>query len=165
MHRWITKLLIVVAVLFVFGFLRGGADYFFCMKYMPQNPFYNSVSFPLFTTMWDIWIPFLMYGGLIIPIFLGRVELTFLGGVGNFLAENMFYMWVNLFGNGNGCYDWHTGNPLNPDGMWGYGWTNPMNMVEFFKHSMSQYITLTVWLTFIVYLGKNIMINRGGFGI
>jgi len=43
--------------------------------------------------------------------------------VGKFLAEHMFFVWVDLFGDAKGAYPWYTHSPLNPDGLWGYGWT------------------------------------------
>jgi hypothetical protein len=65
-------------------------------------------------------------------------------GLGTFLAENIYYLWVNLFGNLNGCYNWYTGNPLNPDGHYGYSWTNPANMPTYFLQTMALY--LGAWL-------------------
>jgi len=43
--------------------------------------------------------------------------------VGKFLAEHMFFVWVDLFGDVKGAYPWYTHNALNPDGLWSYGWT------------------------------------------
>lgn len=54
--------------------------------------------------------------------FVGSIPLF---GLANFFAENMFYIWVDLLGDRNGCYEWYTGNFLNPDGQFGYSWTNP----------------------------------------
>ncbi len=52
-------------------------------------------------------------------------------GLANYLAENFFYLWINLLGDKNGLYGWYTGNPLNPDGNFGYSWTNPAGMVGY----------------------------------
>jgi len=65
-------------------------------------------------------------------------------GLGTFLSENMYYLFVNFIGNLNGCYDWYTGNPLNPDGNYGYSWTNPANMPTYFLQTMALY--LGAWL-------------------
>jgi hypothetical protein len=44
-------------------------------------------------------------------------------GLGNYLAENTFFVWLSLLGDRTGMYGWYTGNPLNPDGRFGYGGT------------------------------------------
>jgi hypothetical protein len=73
-------------------------------------------------------------------------------GIGTFLAENLYYVWVSLFGDLNGCYGWYTGNPLNPDGHFGYSWTNPMNMKTYFLGTMALYIFSWLGLRLGMYL-------------
>ncbi|MEM5792887.1 MAG: hypothetical protein QXY45_00820 [Candidatus Aenigmatarchaeota archaeon] len=68
-----------------------------------------------------------------------------LTGLGTFLAENFYFVWVSLLGDLNRCYGWYTGNPLNPDGNFGYSWTNPANMLQYFLQTMGLY--LGVWGT------------------
>jgi hypothetical protein len=96
---------------------------------------------------WDIYATYLLMSGLVIPLILKSDWSVLLGALAVFCAENCFYIYVNVFGNLNGCYGWYTGNPLNPDGVWGYGWTNPMGMVGYFVHVMRFYILvyLVVW--------------------
>ena len=63
-----------------------------------------------------------------------------LSGLAVFLCENFFYVWVSVIGDLNGAYVWYTGNPLNPDGVFGYGWTNSYDMLGFFGVVMINYL-------------------------
>jgi magnesium-transporting ATPase (P-type) len=43
--------------------------------------------------------------------------------IGKYLAEHMFFVWLDLIGDLRQVYPWYTHNPLNPNGEWGYNWT------------------------------------------
>jgi hypothetical protein len=57
--------------------------------------------------------------------------------LGNYLAENFFFVWVKYLGDPKNYYSWFTGNILNPDGKFGYDGSNrllniwPLNMAEY----------------------------------
>jgi hypothetical protein len=98
---------------------------------------------------WFVYAQFLTWSGLLIPLFLWKItwQTILAGGLGVVFAENFFYIWVSLFGNLNGCYNWYSGNPLNPDGNWGYSWTNPLGMQGYFERIISWYsvVALVQW--------------------
>lgn len=139
--KWLVKVLLVVTL---FVFARSFIDYAVCMW-----------GLEIIGSHWDYYAQFLLWSGLFVPLFLWtwKPQYILLGGIGVFLAENFFYVWVSLLGNLNGCYDWYSGNPLNPDGVFGYGWTNPMNMIQFFGHVM-YYFVVAVIIIFVI--GKGI---------
>lgn len=128
----IKKLLLAITLFVV---LRSFLDYAVCMWALESVGPY-----------WNYYAQFLCWSGLSIPLFLWKwkPQYILLGGLSVFLAENFFYVWVSLIGNLNGCYDWYIGNPLNPDGNWGYGWTNPQPMVPFFCNIMFNYLIIVV---------------------
>ena len=51
------------------------------------------------------------------------VDLLLIFAAGKYLAEHMFFVWLDLMGDLRQIYPWYTHNPLNPNGHWGYNWT------------------------------------------
>jgi hypothetical protein len=51
------------------------------------------------------------------------VSLILVFAVGKYLAEHMFFVWLDILGDLRRFYPWYTHNPLNPNGNWGYSWT------------------------------------------
>jgi hypothetical protein len=91
--------------------------------------------------MWEEWVLVLTYGALVVPAILRKFtfKMFLIAGVLNFLKENFFYVWINIFGDLNNYYGWYTGSPLNPDGVWGYNITNPYNMPQYLAVNVLRY--------------------------
>lgn len=51
------------------------------------------------------------------------ISLLLVFATGKYLAEHMFFVWLDLIGDLRQVYPWYTHNPLNPNGQWGYSWT------------------------------------------
>jgi hypothetical protein len=50
------------------------------------------------------------------------LSLLLVFAVGKYLAEHMFFVWLDVIGDLRQVYPWYTHNPLNPNGQWGYSW-------------------------------------------
>ena len=144
------QLIIFLGVILVFILGRSLLDYAVCMW-----------GLDVVGPYWAFYAQFLLWSGLILFVALRqwKPQYILVSGLAVFLCENTFYIWVNIFGNLNGCYDWYSGNPLNPDGFFGYSWTNPLGMMGFFIYVMFHYVLIAIIFMMSQYLLRKVRLR------
>lgn len=117
---WLRRTARIFVLLAVFTLLASLMDYIVVMFY-PQEVFPYSL-------IYQFSISILGYFGAAAYYFATRdketaVSLLLVFAVGKYLAEHMFFVWLDVIGDLRHVYPWYTHNPLNPNGQWGYNWT------------------------------------------
>ncbi len=139
------------------GLLKGGVDYLYTQTFHQYTNIYCSpeqarvlmestqpIPMELSTLLYAVVIQSL---GIAVSLVIGIRAKAFgrfvdalpIAGSGTYISENLYFVFLNVFGALNGCYGWYTGNPLNPDDRFGYGWTNRSGMVGYFLDTMMLY--------------------------
>lgn len=111
----------ILLALIIFILTISLSDYLVVMYYPQEQPL-NSMAYTIIHTA-------LGYPAALIYYFLKRdlkktTYMLLIFGLGTFIAEHMFFVWVDLLGDLRNVYTWYTHNPLNPNGQFGYGWNS-----------------------------------------
>ncbi len=109
----------VIALLVIFVLIVSLVDYAVVMFY-PQEVFPYSL-------VYQFLISIVGYFGAAAYYLATRnkqtaVSLLLVFAIGKYLAEHMFFVWLDVIGDLRQVYPWYTHNPLNPNGQWGYSW-------------------------------------------
>ncbi|MFH0847994.1 MAG: hypothetical protein V1857_00640 [archaeon] len=114
------KIVKIAVLLLVFTLAVSLLDYAVVM-------FYPQEIFP-YSLLYQFLISISGYVGAAIYYLAARdkrtaISLLLVFATGKYLAEHMFFVWLDLIGDLRHVYPWYTHNPLNPNGQWGYSWT------------------------------------------
>jgi hypothetical protein len=121
------RLSMTFSLLVCFVLLRSFLDYL-CVEFF---------TVPQFTYLLLFLSPFVASAAYGCGNFQKGINSIPLFALGNYLAENFFFVWVKYLGDPKNYYPWFTGNILNPDGKFGYDGSNqllkiwPLNLAEY----------------------------------